>query len=957
MTPEQWQRVKHELTSALALASEERETFLAHLATIDPDVYQEVESILRADAVDQSLLETPLFGDDEGQVERIEAEAWVGRDIGPYRLAELVGQGGMGSVYRASRADGAFDREVAVKLIRNSSGRALFLRRFQNERQILARLDHPNIARLLDGGASEGIPYLVMELVDGEPIDAYCESRELPVRERLSLFRTVCGAVQYAHQNLIVHRDLKPGNILVSREGQPKLLDFGIAKMLVPQGSAERALTLLPVMTIEFASPEQVRGEPITTASDVYSLGVILYLLLTGQRPYAIAAGAQHALIRAICEQQTLAPSVAAARRAPTGGAAPGDAGRLVRELRGDLDSIVMKALRKRPDERYGTAEQLAADIRRHLEGLPVLARRGSTGYRLRKFVSRHVAGIAVAAGVSAALLTSVVVSVRAAHVAQLQEARAVRRFNDVRELAGALVFDVHDAIRDLPGSVPARKILVERAIKYLDRLSIDSAADASLMVELATAYERVGEVQGHFLKSSLGDSQLSLESYQKGYRLWQRLAAGAPRDPRYQLALARTDRKIATQLWATGSLSASLDHVRHAIRLLQSLPQDVPTLIETAAAYELQTQLFGNEDMGNLGDAKAATQSALDEERVAARLLEKAPAQPTVEAAYERALITVGERLEYDGRYADALQRYDHALRVARHMSATSPTMDNRRQIAVASNHISFVYGTIRAYPRALSASRDALSVYRELSAVDPKNTMLRRGVAIAEMNVGAVLGILGDGAAALQAVDDSITEMRAVIGASPQNVREIYSLGEIYEGRGDIQLERHDALLAVADYIESCKLYDRARSADADDMGGRSLSAECRNRLGQASLRLGRLDEAGNAFREALALLKLFRTEAHPDIDGLFGLADASAGTGDVEARRADAAASPVTAQRSHWEQARDAYAASIEIWHKIPERRQARMPGPVDDLRGVEHKLDRCLRALRRVGNSRA
>ncbi|PYQ59153.1 MAG: hypothetical protein DMF53_19250, partial [Acidobacteria bacterium] len=310
-----------------------------------------------------------------------------GQRVGPYRVVREIGRGGMGAVYLAVRADEEFDQRVALKLVGLGSA-AEIVRRFRAERQILAHLDHPNIAKLLDGGTAEdGRPYFVMEYVEGRPIDEY--AGKLPLRERLALFREVCAAVHFAHQNLIVHRDLKPGNILVTADGVPKLLDFGIAKLLDP-GRSDPGLSDLGLrpMTLQYASPEQVRGEPITTASDVYSLGVLLHVLLTGRSPYAAAADDRPALERAILQGETVRPSQAVATREEA------------RRLAGDLDTIVLRAMDPEPGRRYASAEQLAADVQRHLDGLPVLARKNTASYRLDKFVRRHKAGVATAAAV-----------------------------------------------------------------------------------------------------------------------------------------------------------------------------------------------------------------------------------------------------------------------------------------------------------------------------------------------------------------------------------------------------------------------------------------------------------------------------------------------------------------------------------------------------------------------------
>ena len=298
MTPEEWRKVKGVLEAALELDPPEREQFLDSACGGEILIRSEVESLLQAHDRDEAFLEQPIAMDATGLATGTASTNWTGRKLGPYELLEEIGEGGMGAVYRAVRVDGAYEKQVAIKLIRAGLSTDFFVARFKNERQILAGLEHPNIARLLDGGVTEDrLPYVVLEYVAGVPIDEYCARHDLSINDRLKLFRTVCSAVQYAHQNVVVHRDLKPGNILVTEEGIPKLLDFGIAKILNPEQDAtggDRTLTVMRIMTPDFASPEQVRGDPITTSSDIYSLGVVLYLLLTGRRPYRVSCSAPH---------------------------------------------------------------------------------------------------------------------------------------------------------------------------------------------------------------------------------------------------------------------------------------------------------------------------------------------------------------------------------------------------------------------------------------------------------------------------------------------------------------------------------------------------------------------------------------------------------------------------------------------------------------------------------------
>src|SRR5688572_16500160 len=365
---------------------------------------------------DQETFATPSPSGDETNTTSAEGRApALERRIGPYRILRELGQGGMGVVYLAARADEQFRKRVALKVIRSGRASEEVVRHFKRERQILAGLDHPNIAKLLDGGTTDdGLPYFVMEYIEGEPLLAYCDSRKLSVAERLKLFQAICSAVQYAHRNLVVHRDIKPGNIVVAEDGSPRLLDFGIAKLLNPELAGEAPTATAVVMTPTYASPEQASGGRITTATDVYSLGVVLYEMLTGHLPYRLLSRQPLEILKAISEQEPEKPSTAVGRTedvtAPPEGAAlhvtpervsstrEGTPDRLQRRLRGDLDNILMLALRKEPPRRYASVEAFSDDIRRYLEGLPVNARQPTAGYRAGKFLQRHVAGVAASA-------------------------------------------------------------------------------------------------------------------------------------------------------------------------------------------------------------------------------------------------------------------------------------------------------------------------------------------------------------------------------------------------------------------------------------------------------------------------------------------------------------------------------------------------------------------------------
>lgn len=447
---------------------------------VPPGVRAEVESLLRFDRESEQFLTESVAVCAETLLHRT-AEWKEHSRCGAYRLLRLLGRGGMGAVYLAERADGEVEHRVAIKVLRFGAHEGAFRDRFLRERQILATLSHPGIARLLDAGhTNDGQPYLVMDYIDGIPIDVYAAGLDL--RGKLALFLKVCDAVSYAHRNLILHRDLKPSNILVDAAGEPKLLDFGIAKML--DEPAGQTLTHERLLTPEYASPEQVRGAPQATASDIYSLGAVLYKLLTGRSPHAFAAESRQAVEWAICSAQPPAPSS------------------MNHAIPRDLDCIAAQALRKEPGERYSSADAFADDIRDFLESRPVRARSGNAWYHARKFVRRYWMPVAAAALVIATLSAALFAVNRERAIAQ-------RRFSDVRQLANKL-FDIDVQARELPGSTKTRQLIVDTALEYLRRVTagVAVAKDPELALEVGNAYMRVARVQGVPISPSLGQME-----------------------------------------------------------------------------------------------------------------------------------------------------------------------------------------------------------------------------------------------------------------------------------------------------------------------------------------------------------------------------------------------------------------------------------------------------------------
>ena len=483
MTPERWQRVKDILEQTEIQPPARKRDWLREVCGEDTDLLREVESLLSFEDELDGFIEEPVVAAVSRAMEKQDELAAL-KKVGPYRLLRLLGRGGMGSVYLAARQED-FEKQVALKILSPGLATRESIQRFEAERQILARLEHPNIARLLDGGTSaDGLPYFAMEVVEGLPIDLYCDEQGLGVRERLRLFLDICSALQMAHQSLVIHRDLKPGNILVDHAGVPKLLDFGIAKLLHADGAAPTRTA--QAFTLYYASPEQLQGEPVGTASDVYSLGVVLYEVLTGRLPGRLEGRSHFDMMRAICEDEAAAASQAV--EAPPSPKL-GELKAWRRQLAGDVDAILARALRKEPAQRYASVQDLAEDIRRYLDHRPVLARQGNLSYRLGKFLRRHRLAVASVAAVVLLALAFTKALVNKQHETEIAKERA-------EGVSSFLIGLFQAAAPDQPaGPEPTVRQLLARGRQNLEAgLEQDPETRATLQLKLGEVYYKLGD-------------------------------------------------------------------------------------------------------------------------------------------------------------------------------------------------------------------------------------------------------------------------------------------------------------------------------------------------------------------------------------------------------------------------------------------------------------------------------
>ncbi|HMV50869.1 MAG TPA: serine/threonine-protein kinase, partial [Blastocatellia bacterium] len=741
MTPERYQRIKQLFQEAQEKDTASRAAWLQEACGEDSSLRREVETLLRENSSADTLpfLETEAVLAAAPILPRFDQDrTMIGQRVGLYRVISELGRGGMGNVYLAERDDDAFKKRVAIKIVRRGMDSAEILSRFRHERQILASLDHPNIARLLDGGTTaEGMPYFVMEHIEGRPIDDYCESHQLKTSERLELFRTVCAAVHYAHQNLVIHRDIKPTNILVTEDCTVKLLDFGIAKILNPELADD---TIYPTRTWErpmtpaYASPEQVLGHNVTTATDVYSLGVVLYELLTGQKPYQIKSVSPHEIARVVCENEPERPSTAVIRRTTSDGARETNgnfnveyAEKLRRQLQGDLDNIVLMALRKEPERRYASVQQFSEDIRRHLAGRPVIAREDTARYRMSKFIARHRAGVIAAVLVTLSLLAGLVTTIWQMRVARQQRAIAERRFNDVRKLANNVMFKYHDAIENLPGATPVREMLVKDALEYLDNLSREVGNDAALQQELAAAYEKVGLVQGHPYYSNLGDRAGAMRSYEKALAIRRALGAAGASDATSLYNLSRSQTLLADLKSESGDLAGALAGYRDALpvceRALAAAPNDTAIRNWVGAIYERLAETL--EKTGDYKTSLDYTQKSLEfSEQVAAA----EPKEPKWRRNLAISYIKLGDRSYTMLDYGKALDFYRQALARYEVLFAEDKLNTSvRREMATTLDSAGKMLQLMNRFDEAMAQHRRALELREAGLADDPKNELLR--------------------------------------------------------------------------------------------------------------------------------------------------------------------------------------------------------------------------------------
>ncbi len=846
-------RLESIFLAAVELDGEARRRYLQDSCEGDPELLSEVQEMLAADAQGGGLFDQTV----RSAVREAVEPTLEGLQLGGYRIVREIGRGGMGTVYLAERADDEFEKRVAIKVIKRGMDSADILQRFRHERRILAALEHPNIAQLLDGGSMpDGRPYLVMEFVDGEPLVDHCNRLHLNARERCSIFAKVCDAVAFAHRNLVVHRDLKPCNILVKADGTPKLLDFGIAKLIEPGTEPGQTMMEYRVLTPEYASPEQLLGLPVTTASDVYALGAVLFHLLAGSGPHVFTSRTFEDFRRTVCETATERPS----RRAD-----PVLAG----QIHDELDRIVMMALRKEPERRYASVDQLREDIERHFSGRPVLAHGDSVGYRAGKFLRRHSWAVAAAAMVAASILGGSLVAVHEAKLAaaertiaiaerdraevqrrnaesehanaeaqrvlalaerdraereskdaRAQRLRAEDRLQDIVRLANTSFYDVDDALSRAPGTIETRRSVIASALAYLDRLAAGGNADRSLTRAIALGYMTMGDALGAPGKPNIGDAAGAIKSYGKAADAMSHLPIVD--DPELSVLMGQIQVHLAQRLFQSGERRTAVEitrrEVNRSIELVRRFPKDFQVLLFQGTTFEVLSDVLQENE---IQDAVAYSRRAVAAIEQAAAI---SPAEEARANHLGEAYSSLSQTLTRAGQLPEALVYAKKSLELREKRAVGTPgDVFVMRGLMMSYVRVAEIVGgpVFRGSKPDDATAREyygkALLKAESILKADPNSTTAKEDYAIVSMRFGACY-------APADKRDESITQLRKALALFDEELKKdptarekrinrvmnLYYLGRTLDeaGRTQESVESSRAAVEAADAVVASSL-----------------------------------------------------------------------------------------------------------------------------------------------------
>ena len=893
-----WSKVKEVLNELLAIQPSDRMSYLDR-AELTPEIRAEVESLVELETDSESMFEASAvelardFVDPPG--------ALAGTRVGAYRIVSELGYGGMGAVFLADRADGKFEQKAAVKLLKRELNTNALRRHFDREREILASLEHPNIARLLDAGTTDdGIPFIAMEYVDGSPIDEYCSRHRLDLNARLQLFKTVCTTIEFAHRNLVVHRDLKPSNIMVTHEGVPKLLDFGISKIL-SEGYQEldaATITQMGVMTPSYASPEQLRRESVTTLSDVYSLGVILFELLSGRRPFESEEGDPRAIYSAVLEQEPAAPSSLAktAGRTDPFQRPAYRSGEAVTEklstdftrvrstgqhvfnlspqtLKGDLDNIVLKALRKEPERRYTSAGAFAEDIERHLKGLPVAARPNTLSYRTSKFVGRHKFGVGAGFLLALAIIAGVIATLWQSQVARAERARAEKRFNDVRTLANSFLFEFAPLIERLPGSTPARELLVKRALEYLDGLAAESSNDPSLLRELASAYEKVGDVQGNPYKANVGDVSGAMASYEKSRQMRETFIERGLGDAKLEGELAGLYKSIGDVESNSGDYAKSMGWHMKSLEMRERLAEADPTL-EARKDLAMALRTVGITWFYDNNNIKAIEYYEKSRD-IFAHLAAENPSDDKLAGEYAYSYSMIGEAQGWEGDLEAAAANLQKGLEMTEPIAARNPDdQDFQRDLILCLNKRAENLEDLKKADESAALYERSLAIAQKTYNADPESQRAKRDVAMGAKKLAQALTSANRHQDAIAKFALALRTFEQLRDADKNNKGGIYDVANTRFAMGELYVSMKDWVAATRVFETAKGEFEASLAANPADSYARRMTSLNFHRLGLCYSSLPRnaenLKTAVDHFRASLASLNKMKE------DGVLGPGD---------------------------------------------------------------------------------
>ncbi|MBL8185804.1 MAG: serine/threonine protein kinase [Blastocatellia bacterium] len=907
MNTDNWPRVKEVLHEALEIEPADRPRFLNELG-LSPEIRSEVESLLSMEHGAAAMMDGSAVEFSKDFIDGADG-GMVGKRIGAYRINGELGHGGMGAVYLAERADGKFEQKVALKLLRREMNTGALRRHFEQEREILASLDHPNIARLLNAGTTdEGIPFIAMEFVDGLPIDEYSNVNEIGLKARLELFRVVCSAVEFAHRNLVVHRDLKPSNILVTNDGIPKLLDFGISKILSKEfDSADSAtITRMGVMTPSYASPEQLKRSSVTTLSDVYSLGVILYELLSGNRPFGSSESDIREIYNAVLENDPVPPSDMLAMKtrqfgmlasAPTV-VRPDDAGlvdqartnpglgrhtgpgRFVlssNTIRGDLDNIVLKALRKEPERRYGSVASFSEDIERYLKGLPVNARPNTLSYRATKFVARNRLRVGGAAILTTAMAGGVAATVWQGRIATAEKAKAERRFNDVRSLANSFLFEFGPMIENIPGTTAAQELLVKRALEYLDRLASESENDPGLQRELASAYEKVGDVQGNPYSPNIGDVKGALLSYEKSRSIRASMFERTPEDLQLAGELATIHKLIADVDSHGGDYDKAVGNYDKALEIREMIvarsPQDFAARAKLAEVLRSRGLIPFFE-----GDNKKAIEYYSRARDILEVLHREDPANLAIEHEFAFIFVSIGEAQGWDGELKLAGENLQKGLDMLLSVAGRAP--DDRkvnRSLMLAYNKRAENHVDVEEFRKGVELYSKGVEIAERLYRADQKSFQAKRDVAMGYKKLAQALDSAGESKRSLEMLTRSMNTFNELSSADTNNAEALYDVANTRFSVGETYLSLKDFDSALEAFRTANDEFGKVLSINPENIYAVRMSTFNLERMGRAYQalaakrdRTAMLNNALENFRAAHANLNKMKADGNlGDID----------------------------------------------------------------------------------------